>query len=248
MKLFKSALSIIIALTMLAAICLTTFADSESYTITIPDGFTESVTDGQATWTSADGSIIISLALSPNTSNVKVNPSEAGESYLNALENEMKTSVPDSDEVQSEIIALTSGVMELPGHDAIRLFMRTDYTFENGEMSVYQLCYLFETQNYIHSFIVMGDSDVSEFADELIKTVTINDEAIALRNTEDSGFLGGIFDGVVGGVIKGALIGVLVGGALALINKFSKKKTNEDGAAPADPQEAEPTPESETNE
>lgn len=227
MKLFKSLFSITIVLAVLFCIGLPTYASDDTYSIEIPDGFTEFKVEGQdGAWQNADGSIIINLAVSENTSNVKVNPNDAGESYIASVENEMKASVTEAPDLSGEIVSINSKIAELGKHDAIRVFMQAKYTFENGEMDIYYVCYLFETQNYIHSFVIIGDQNISEFSDNLIKTVKINDEAVALRNkdTDDNAI-----SNIIIGVIKAALIGVAVGVALALIKKFTdKKKANED--------------------
>jgi len=222
MKVFKSLFSIIIVLSTFLCFGLQVFASQDTYSVEIPDGFSEFAVEGQTgAWKNADGSIIISLSATENTSNVKVNPNDAGESYMTLIENEMKASVTENEKLSGEVVAINSSLFELGEHDAIRTFMQTKYTFENGEMTVYQICYLFETQNYVHAFVITGDEDISGFGDNLIKTVKINDEAIPLRDTDtDDKILGGI----LGGAIKGALIGAVVGVALALIKKFTDKK------------------------
>lgn len=236
MKLFKSIFSIIVVLSVLLCVGLPVFASSDTYSIEIPDGFTEFEAEGQdCAWKNADGSIIVNVAVSENTSKVKVNPNDAGESYMTTLENEMKASVTQKPELSAEIVTSKSEFMELGEHDAIRVFMHAKYNFENGKMDVYQICYIFETQNYIHAFVTTSDEDISEFSDKLIKTVKINDEAVARRsNNNDNKILGG----VLGGAIKGALIGAAVGVVLALAKKFTGKKKAEEASEVATAHEA----------
>lgn len=225
MKLFKSLFSIIFVLTMLLCVALPAYASGDTYSIEVPDGFSEFSVEGQAgAWKNADGSIIINLSASENTSNVKVNPNDAGASYMTSIENEMKASVTENKELSGEVVTINSSLLELGEHDAIRTFMQTKYTFENGEMTVYQVCYLFETQNYIHAFVITGDEDISEFSDDFIKTVKINDEAIALRDTDTDNK---IFGGIIGKAILGGIVGVFLGVALVLIKKFTGKKPPE---------------------
>lgn len=221
MKLFKSLFSTITVLSLLLCMGLSAYASGDTYSVEIPDGFSEFSVEGQAgAWKNADGSIIINLSVSENTSNVKVNPNDAGESYINLIENEMMASVTENEELSGEVVAINSSLSELGEHDAIKISMQSKYTFENGEMTVYQVCYLFETQNYIHAFVITGDGDISEFGDEFIKTVKINDEAIALREGDDDSFLGGL----LGKAVLGGIVGVALGVALVLIKKFADRK------------------------
>ena len=175
MKLFKALFSIIVVLAVALGINATAFAVSGSYELTVPEGFTSFDAEGQAAaWKNADGSIIINLAVTENTSNVKVNPNDAGQSYITALENEMKATVTQNPDLSGSVAEIHSELMELGEHDALRIFMKANYTFGNNQISVYQLCYVFETVNYIHAFVVTGEEDISSFADEFIKTVRIN--------------------------------------------------------------------------
>lgn len=222
MKLLKSVFAAVIACAIVVCMSLCVLADStDTYTVDIPDGFTKTEDGGQVNWKNDDGDIIIELAVSENTSNVKVNPNEAGQSYISLVEESVKSSLQEVEGVESEFVSAQSGLMELGEHDAIRVALVKKYCFEKGEMKVYRICYLFETQSYIHSVVVTSDEDVAEFADNLIKTFEIKDEAVALREDDTS----------VGSMIKGALLGALIGAAvgvvLALVKKLTDKKEAE---------------------
>lgn len=216
MKLFKSVFTAAIACAVIVSmgICAFAYVVDATYSIDIPEDFISSST---TTWKNDDGDIIIELAFSENTSNVKVNPNEAGESYLSLVEENVTQSLTDVEGVASELISVQSGLMELGEHDAIRVSLAKKYSFENGDMTVYRVCYLFETQNYIHSVVVTGDENIEQFADELIKTFKINDEAVALREEET--------DNSVGTIIKGALLGALIGAAVGVALALAKKLT-----------------------
>lgn len=231
MKLFKSLFSIALACALILSIGITALAGG-TCSLGIPDGFTAVLSgDSLKTWKSSDGSTEIELAISANTSNVKVNPNDAGESYMALIESEMTATVTGSSELSGEVVAINSSVMELGEHDAIRTFMHSKYTFKNGEMSIYQVCYLFETQNYVHALVVTGDEDISAFSDELIRTMQINDEAIPLRQTSTS-------IPIFVWAIIGAGVGALIGVALAIIKKIISAKAQRQ-STPTQPEQTE---------
>lgn len=219
MKLFKSACAVIAACAMVICIGVCAFADTaDTYSIEIPDGFTLIEGEGQTTWKNSSGDVVIELAVSENTSNVKVNPNEAGESYMSLLEEKFKVSVTEVEGITCQVTSSESGLVELGEHDAIRVSLVEKYTFEKGEFTVYRVCYVFETENYIHSLVIVGDEDIFDFADGVVKTLKINDEAVKLR--------GGVSN-IVKGALIGALIGVVVGIVVAVIKKLVSKKKSE---------------------
>lgn len=219
MKLLKSLCAVIAVCAMIICVGVGAFADAaDTYSIEIPDGFTLFESEGQTAWKNGDGDIVIELAVSENTSNVKVNPNEADESYMNLLEEKFKASVTEVEGISSQVVSVDSGFVELGENDAVKVSLVENYTFENGEFTVYRVCYVFETENYIHSLVVVGDEDIFQFADDLVKTVKINDTAVELRFGARN---------LIKGALMGALIGAAVGVVIALAKKFTDKKKAE---------------------
>ncbi len=228
MRLFKLFCSVVLVFGVIFCGGASAFAkDKTTYSVEVPDGFTEADKQEQtATWKNSDGSVIINLAISENTSKVKVNPNDAGDSYLALLEDKMTATLTENTELNGEVTSIESGFMELGEHDAIKVSMVAEYTFENGTMTVYQNCYVFETQNYVHAFVVTSDEDTSQFSDDFIKGVKINDKAVERRG--EDGFFSSLGGSVAIGALKGALIGAAVGVVIALAKKFQNRKANKE--------------------
>ena len=214
MKLFKSLCSVLLVCIMLASVGISAFAESaDTYSIDLPDGF-EQVDSRDGAIVLMKDDIIVTIGVSANSSSQKVNPNDADELYINSFKNQVEQSAKDgADSV--EIVRNEAAFIELGDNDAIKCDLECRYyDFKNNFITAYQTCYLFETENYIHVFAVTSDADVTEFADELMKTVEIFDEPI-----KESGVVADFFGSAWGSICVGAAIGAIVGVVLMFINR-----------------------------
>lgn len=218
----KSVFAVVLVCVMLTGACITAFAlDSATYTVNLPEGFSLVDTrDGADVYANDD--VVISVGVSINASENKVNPSDADDAYMQSFKSQVEHSVKDGYS-SVEIVRSDVAFAELGVYDAIRSYVECKYfAFDSSFIMCYQVCYLFETENYIHVLTVASDADITEFADELVKSFVIFDEPVKV-----AGFFSRFFDSVYGSIVVGAGIGVVVGIVLMLINKgkFTAKVT-----------------------
>ncbi len=214
MKFMRSFFAVVLVCVMLAGIGITAFAqDSATYTFNLPEGFSlVDERDGADVYANDD--VIISVGVSINASENKVNPSDADDAYMQSFKSQVEHSVKDGYS-SVEIVRSDVAFAEFGAYDAIRSYIECKYfAFDSSYIMCYQVCYLFETENYIHVFTVTSDADITEVADELVKSFVIFDEPVKAE-----GFFSRFFDSIYGSILVGAGIGVVVGIVLMLINK-----------------------------
>lgn len=205
MKLFKSICSSALVLVVLFSMGVCAFASGYTYSITIPDGFKEKSTTvkNEEKWEN-DDYVEISVHCQPNNKEDKVNPLEAN---LTAFEQDFRLGMTEKG---YEVTSIDTKLVEVGEHHAINVSMALKVAII-GE--VYYVYYIFETQNYIHTFVVQSLEDKSDFAESLISTVVINDEPAKLLNANKT----------VARIIAGAITGAIIGAAVALILLIARK-------------------------
>lgn len=205
MKLFKSICSFALVLAVIFSLGLCAFASGDTYSITIPAGFEEqsAKTRNERIWTN-DDFVEIHAHYQANDKEDKVNPLEAD---LPAFEQVIKNGMIEDG---FEVTSISTKLIEVGEHHAINVSMVLKAALI-GE--VYYEYYVFETQNYIHTFIVQSLEDESDFANSVIGTVVINDEPAKLLNTNKT----------VARIIAGAITGAIIGAVVALILLIARK-------------------------
>lgn len=178
MKTIKSFCSIILVLAVLLCIGMNAFAHtSTSYSIDIPYDFTETISTGNdVCWENTDGSVaILAQVREVAKDDKRIHPSDISDAQLAEYENSIKKEIlkefPNGEMI---VISTSSSIMEFGEHSVIRVSINA----ESFGADYYFYIYVFETVKYTHMFIVMGEDNIYDFADNLINTVRINDEPV----------------------------------------------------------------------
>ena len=213
MKLFKSICALALVLAVIFSLGVCAFASGDTYSIVIPGGFKEknATVENEKKWEN-DDYVEISAHCQPNNKEDKVNPLEAN---LTAFKQDFRLGMTERG---YEVTSIETNLVEVGEHHAINVSMVLMVAII-GE--VYYEYYIFETQNYIHTFVVQSLEDKSDFADRLISTVEIYDEPAKLLNTNKT------LARIIAGAITGAIIGVIVALVLLFVKMTRKKDTEE---------------------